>query len=876
MWPLFSRRRRDRELEEEIQAHLAMAARDRIERGDTPQSAELAARREFGNRTLIQETTREMWGWNSLERLWQDVRYALRGMRRTPGFTAVAVLSLALGIGANTAIFSLINTLMLRMLPVEHPGQLVELLFKAPGQDHFNAFSWQSYEHYREHNHVFSGLIASADTPFAVHGDGLEPEIVHGGYVTANYFSVLGVNPALGRLIGPEDGRAESTANVAVVSWSWWKSRFNSDRAIVGRRIMSGDAPVTIVGVAPREFVGLEPATRQDIWLPLTPHHPSYATTARYWLKLAARLKPGVSIEQARAEMAVLFQWTIADEFKTNDDRSVRDWKMEVQPAGAGLSHLRDQYEKPALLLMGVVALLLLIACTNVASLLLTRGAARQREMALRVSLGAGRFRLLRQGLTESLLLAAAGGLLGTLLAYLGTGALVRIIASGRERIELQVRPDWVVLLFTAGVALLTGVLFGLAPAWRASGCAPAASLRAVGRAGETRLRRRFGECLVVTQVAFSVALLSAASLFVRHLSNLERLDLGFRRDHVLLVDLNPASSGYDRERLSRAYRELLGRLEAIPGVRSATICAIVPTSGVGAMRTATVEGYQAKPAERRFLSENWVAPKYFETLGIPLVMGRDFSFQDQGRARVAIVNQTLVRYFFGNGNPIGRHITFDGDEGPFEIVGVVGDTKSTDMRDPALRFVYFNMFQVGRNFSHFALRTAVDPAAVTGEARRVVRASLKTVPVVDVKTLAEQVDASIVPERLMAMLSGLFGALGAVLAAIGLYGLLSYTVARRTNEIGIRMALGATESAMSRMVLGDALRMVCAGLAIGAPMALWGKSFAASLIQDLPAKSGVPIVFGAVAMMAVALVAAYVPARRAARVEPVEALRYD
>jgi predicted permease len=433
-----------------------------------------------------------------------------------------------------------------------------------------------------------------------------------------------------------------------------------------------------------------------------------------------------------------------------------------------------------------------------------------------------------------------------------------------------------VVLLFTAGVALLTGVLFGLAPAWRASGCAPAASLRDAGRTGETRLRRRFGECLVVTQVAFSVALLSAACLFVRHLSNLEHLDLGFRRDHVLLVDLNPASSGYDRERLSRAYQELLRRLEAIPGVRSATICAIVLASGVGAMRTTTVEGYQAKPGERRFLSENWVAPKYFETLGMPLLMGRDFSFQDQGRARVAIVNQTLVRYFFGNGNPIGRHITFDGDDQPFEIVGVVGDTKSTDMRDPALRFVYFNMFQSGRNFSHFALRTAVDPAAVAGEVRRVVRTSLKTVPVVDVKTLAEQVDASIVPERLMAMLSGLFGALGAVLAAIGLYGLLSYTVARRTNEIGIRMALGATESAMSRMVLVDALWMVSAGLAIGAPLALWGKSFAASLIPDLPVESGVPIVFGAAAMIAVALVAAYLPARRAARVEPVEALRYD
>src|ERR1039458_1197692 len=409
---LFHRKRSDQELDEEIQAHLAMATHDRIELGEDPRAAALAARREFGIRTLIQETTREMWGWSTLATLWQDVRYALRGMRRSPGFTAVAVLSLALGIGANTAIFSLVNALMLRTLAIHDPGRLVELLFKAPGQDHFNAFDWRNYQHYRENNHVFSGLIAASDTPFTIRRAGLEPEIVRGGFVSTDYFSTLGVNPVLGRLIGPEDGSPGSPASVAVVSWSYWRNRFHSDRAIVGRQVSNGNQPLTIVGVAPRGFTGLEPANPQDIWLPLTAHHPGNATTAQYWLKWAARLKPGVSIEQARAEMNVLWQWTLEEEFKANDDRTVRDWRMEVQPAGTVLSHLRDQFGKPALVLMAVVVLLLLIACANIASLLLARGAARRREMAVRVSLGAGRLRILRHELTEAVLLSASGGLL--------------------------------------------------------------------------------------------------------------------------------------------------------------------------------------------------------------------------------------------------------------------------------------------------------------------------------------------------------------------------------------------------------------------------------------------------------------------------------
>jgi predicted permease len=803
-----------------------------------------------------------------METLWQDVRYALRTMRRSQGFTAVAVLSLALGTGANTAIYSLIHTLLWRPLPVQEPRQLVELLNLYPGDPRLNSFTWEEYEHFRDNNHVLSALIGVGGSRFTLRGEGLTPETVEGQYVVGDFFPVLGVKPAIGRLIGPQDG-----SPVAVVSWSCWKNRFHLDPAILGKHIIVDDVPVTVIGVTPRGFDGLQVVLRPDIWLRAIPGRTS--------LSLVGRLRPGVSLDQARAEMAVLYPWVIQERASHSKNPVLRQMKLEVEPAGAGLaSPLRDQFASPLVLLMGVVGLLLLLACTNVASMLLARGAARQREMAVRVSLGAGGFRLARQALTESLLLAAAGSLPGMLLAYFGANALVRIIGSGRPipglaHIDIDVRPDLPVLLFTAGASLLSGVLFGLAPAWSAFATAPASALREAGRAGETRLRRMFGKSLVVAQVAFSVVLLSAAGLFVRHLSNLDHLDLGFRRDHILLVALDPSHSGYSREQLSLPYQELLGRLAAIPGVRSASLSARNPISGAAASRMATVEGYPEPPEDRRYLLLNWVAPKYFETLGTPLLAGRDFQFQDQGH-RVAIVNQAMARYYFADGNPLGKHFTFDGEDRPYEIVGMVGDAKYYEMREAPRRTAYFNTFQEGRPASEFVLRTSIEPAAVAGAVRRTVRDWLKTVPVAKVTTLSDQVDASIVPERLMATLSGLFGALGGVLAAIGLYGLLAYTVARRINEIGIRMALGATRSDVTRMVLADALGMVAAGLAMGAPLAWWARRFAANLIQGLPEESAVPIVFGAVAMIVVALLAAYLPARRAAGVDPVEALRYD
>lgn len=876
---LTQRRKKEAEIREELEFYLEEEIEQRREAGLPVDEAQRAARRELGNRTLVEEDTRAVWSWTLIEQFGRDLRYAFRLMRRSPGFTAVAVLSLALGIGANTAIFSLFDTIVLRRLPVAHPEQLVEFLQNEPGQPRSSSYwEWESYELFRDHNHVFTDMTGmSFDNLASVHLDGSEPQTVVQENVLGNYFRVLGLTPAIGRLIGPGDVPAKGMGNVVVVSWNYWNSRLTRNPSIVGKRIFVGNEPKIIIGVASRAYSGPRVGVQTDIWAPQE-HRP---------LTILARLKPNVTVQQAQAEMAVLYRLRLQQRALREKSTHLREYTLQVESAGAGLVHVRDQYGKPLTLLMSVVGLLLLLACVNMASLLLARASGRQREIAVRVGLGASRSQLVRQTLSESILFSFAGAISGIFFAYFGTSILVRIMATGRdfEHIELKVHPDLRLLLFTVGLALFTGLLFGTAPAWHAFHFAPASDLRQSGKGGETWFWNLFRKGLVMTQVALSILLVASGAIFLNYLTHLRNFDLGFRSDHVLLVSLDSTHSGYKPAQLSTLYQTLLPRLEAIPGVRSASISGCTPLQGCGTPgRYIFAEGHVDLPENRKHVGVTFVTPRYFETLGIPLLAGRDFSFQDVGRSRVVVVNQAMARRYFPDVNPIGKHITIDknskpgwfGNEQAYEIVGLVGDVKAVELRGPVYPIMYLDMFQENQIFDQFELRTAENPASLFTAVQRLMRDSLKTEPVTRVITLRDQVDSNIVPERLVATLSQFFSVLGVALAGVGLYGLLAYTVARRTNEVGIRMALGATTRDVSTLVLQDALTMVCGGVIAGIVLVLLSRPLLISLIQDLkPDDTGALVVSGWITM-AVAMLAVYVPVRRAVGVDPIVALRHD
>jgi putative ABC transport system permease protein len=878
--------RSDRDLQEELRIHVEMAAESARRAGEPGDAVARAAAIRHGGITQAVEAQRAQHGLPWLADLGQDLRYGLRVLTRNPGFALVVILSLALGIGANTAIFTVINALMLRPLPARAPNDLVSVVwhYPDPGEPRFPVLDSRYYEIVRDQNHVFSAFVGTSPARFDVAAAGGPPESVRGEYVVGTFFPTLGIRPVAGRLIddGNRSGAADLT--VAVVSWSYWQRHFNLDPSVIGRQITVNGVSASVIGVAPRAFTGLLAEFRADVWIPAAMEplvqRPSRLATGELGILVIGRLKPGVSKEQASAEARMLLRPKFEAIAKGTTDAKWRQVTIDVEPAGTGFSMLRDLASKPMFVLMAGAALLLLLACTNIASLLLARGAARRGEMALRVSLGADRFRLVRQVMTESLLLAGTGCLAGLVLAYFGANALVGVLTAmqrvAQESPQIDVQPDAAVLLFTAATGFGTAILFGLVPAWQAFSLAPASSLSEGRRTGEPKSRRLFASSLVVGQVALSAVLLSTAGLFAQYLSDLRNVGLGFNRDSVLVVSLNPRGSGLNAAMLTARYRELLDRLQAIPGVRSATLSVTTPIAPGSWLRRVRVDGFEDPPQNRPYVFLNAIAPKYFETLGTPLLAGRDFDVRDANGPRVAIVNQAMARHYFSNRTPLGERVTLDSDNTPFEIVGVVADAKYEDLRQPAPRTVYLNAFQAGQIGSQFALRTDVPPLSLVDHVRRAVDEVVKPVRLERVTTLADQMDASLVLERTIATISGVFSAFGALLAAMGLFGLLAYTVARRTGEIGVRMALGATQRDVIGMVLKNALALVACGFAIGIPAAFWSKRLAAALIENLPIDKPFPIAFAILGMTVIAIVAASVPARRAARVRLVDALRHE
>ena len=818
-----------------------------------------------------------------LEQLARELRDAVRMLRADRTVVGLSILTLAVGIGAATTAFTLLNVLLLRQLPVRAPHELVELRSIFPGEpSRVGGFPMIVYEHYRDHNGVFSDLIGTTVSRFRVGREDGEAEEVDAAYVTGNYFSGLGLTPAAGRLIGAGDDRTDGPAPVVVLSWAYWQQRFNGDPAAIGSSLVVEGRPATIIGVAPRPFTGVALGVQPKIWAPVAmastvPRGPAPDSQTQVpAVGLIGRLRPGVSLAQARAELSVLDRFRVDLLSSRSSDPQTKQLRLDLAPAATGFSVLRELWSGPLFALMAVIAVMLLIACINVAIMLLARGAARQRDVAIRVSLGAGRIRLARQIAIESLLLSTVAAALGTALAGVGAKALVQILISGSrfpggpQQLQIDVPLDGHVLAFTVAMAVLTGLVFGSAPAWHMFSTSPVAILL---HDGQRSTRRGPGGLLVVAQVVLSIVLLSAAGALAGHLFNLRDRDAGFRRDSVLLVGLQPQGSGYSRQQLTAIYKDVLNRLRMIHGVRVATLSAIVPVSGAGWSRFIVAEGFHEPPEQRRYVSLNAVAPGYFAAFGTPLRAGRDFAMEDEGRTRVAIVNEALARHYFASVNPIGRRVTVDGDDRPYEIVGVAADARYENLREPAPRTLYLHAFQDGQIGSQFALRTEVPPMAIAAEVQQTIRETASRLRIGKITTFAELVDATVVPERLLSTLSGAIGGLGALLVAVGLFGVMSHRVTLRVREIGIRMALGATARDVVLMVLHGAATLVFAGLIVGAPLAFSTRRLIESWIP-ISAGRVSPLLLAAVVIAIVGLAAGWLPAWRAGRIRPGVALR--
>ena len=877
------RKRSADDFAEEIRAHLALESDELQAEGMSRREAERKARAAFGSATLAQERfrlrDRAVW----LETLFQDVRYGLRALRQSPGFTIAAVLTLALGMGANTAIFSLIDTVLLRSLPVHDPSQLFFLKYEG-ARGIGIAPPYPCFEWIRAQAKSFDGVAAFAGGPSDLKVR-LNGSIEHafGTRVSGDYYHVLGVSAAAGRLLAPEDQQLDPA--VAVISYDYWQRRFAGSTDAIGSSFVLDGRRFSIVGVTARGFKGLLPGSESDFTLPMTtmllgPHDGAgmLVDTGSPWFDIVARLKPGVSQEQARAEVDTIFQAYMTQYPQSPEARREQFHDMVLVSASHGLDGLRKQYSRPLLALMTVVGLVLLIACANITNLLLARAAKREREFAVRIALGAGRGRLFRQLLTETALLFGAGVVAGSLLASFAVKALVSFFAHGARPIVLDVQLDWRMVSFTVAMSLLATLVFGTAPMRRAMRVNPHGALKDGVNASTSRSGIDMGRALVVFQVALSLVLLVGAGLFLRTLGNLHATNMGFQADKIVLASVQLLETSYSEEAARIAvWDRVLKSMRSLPGVQSAALSMMTPLDGSGRRVGFHVPGFQPRTDDDTYLNMNTVSEDYFATLGTPLMRGRSFTANDNaGAVYVAMLNATAVKRFFAGRDPIGMQVHVN--DSAYNIIGVVEDVREDGVREEAKAFVYLPMRQpYDRNFRMtLSVRTAADPNSLIASIEKQVRAAGPDILVMHTGTMDAQLDNSIVQERLISTLAAVFGALALVLSGVGLYGVLAYSVVRRTREIGIRLALGELPGQVIQKMLRESMRLVALGLGIGIPASMLMAHAVDDLLYGIaPTDPRTQIVAGAV-LAVVGLIASWIPALRASRIQPLIALRCE